>query len=201
MRPGRREEFHFARNGATRHAWCSLQPALLSPALRDSCERARAVQRLSGRLEALVEMGLSVPRHPASQALAEALGVAALEEYVLAGRLGRDARPEPDALWRALEWAAQSGDRPADLSAMARVAGVSKTQLAKLFRAHLGTTPMRHVWKARTERGVQLLRETGLSVAEAAYRCGFKTPFHFSRCVRQHFGAAPREVRRTRGDE
>jgi AraC-like DNA-binding protein len=195
--PERREDFRFSRTGPTRHWWCSVGPGVLSAALRERCARAPAVQPLGRRLEALVELGLSVPRHAgaASDPLVEALGLAALEEYVFTGGAARDTGAEPDALWRALEWIAELGEAPADLAAMARAAGVSRSQLAKLFRVHLGTTPMRHVWKTRTEHGVQLLRETGLSVAEAAYRCGFQTPFHFSRCVRQHFGAAPRDLR------
>jgi AraC family transcriptional regulator of arabinose operon len=199
FQPGRREEFRFSVKGPTHHAWCSVRPGLVSGSLRDACARAPAVQRLSRRLEMLVELGLSVPRHAGgiSDPLIEALGLAALQEYVFFGRMGRDAAPEPDALWRALEWTAQLGDRPADVATMARASGVSASQLTKLFRVHLDTTPMRHVWKTRTERGVQLLQETGLSIAEAAYRCGFQTPFHFSRCVRLHFGAAPREVRKS----
>lgn len=197
--PGRREEFRFSPRGPTRHWWCSARPESLSTALRERCARAPAMQPLSRRLQLLVELGLSVPRaDAASDPLIDALGVAALEDYVFTGGSGLDATPEPDALWRALEWATQLGDAPADLATMARAAGVSRSQLANLFREHLGTTPMRHVWKTRTERGVQLLRETGLSVAEVAYRCGFRTPFHFSRCVRQHFGAAPRDVREQR---
>lgn len=198
--PGRREEFQFSPQVPTHHWWCSLRPPLLSVTLRKRCAQAPAVQPLSRRLQLLVEQGFSVPPRAgtASEPLLEALGVAALEDYIFTGGAGSHTVPEPDALWRALEWIAQLGDAPAELGAMARAAGVSRSQLANLFRAHLGTTPMRHVWKTRTENGVQLLRETGLSVAEAAYRCGFRTPFHFSRSVRQHFGAAPREVRTSR---
>ena len=54
---------------------------------------------------------------------------------------------------------------------------------------------MRYVWEARTRRGAQLLRETGLTVSEIAYRCGFQTPFHFSRWVKQVHGMSPKEFR------
>lgn len=196
--PGRREVFQFAPDRPTHHAWCSVAPSLISAPLQSACERAPTVQALDRRLETLVELGLSVPRHagPTADPLVEALGVAALESYVFSGRMGSAGEsPPPDALWRALEWTAQLGDQPADGAAMARVAGVSSSQLAKIFRQHLGTTPMRHVWRVRTERGAQLLRETGLSVSEVAYRCGFQTPFHFSRWVRRQFGMSPKQWR------
>ncbi len=35
-----------------------------------------------------------------------------------------------------------------------------------------------------------------MTVAEIAYRCGFKDPFHFSRLVKKLQGLPPREVRR-----
>jgi len=57
------------------------------------------------------------------------------------------------------------------------------------------TTPMRHVWKARHRARRAAFAGDGLSVAEAAYRCGFQTPFHFARCVRTHFGDSPSRVR------
>ena len=49
---------------------------------------------------------------------------------------------------------------------------------------------------ARLEQGVQLLRHTGLNVREIAFRCGFASPFHFSRLVKARHGAAPRELRK-----
>jgi AraC-like DNA-binding protein len=36
-----------------------------------------------------------------------------------------------------------------------------------------------------------MLRETGLSVSEAAYRSGFRNPFHFSRLVKAETGQTP----------
>jgi AraC-like DNA-binding protein len=198
LRPGHRETFRFSAMRPTRHAWCSVQSALLPSHLREACETAPELQPLQRRLETLLQLGLSVPRHVGAESdpLVEALALAALEEFVFTARAGRGAAPEPDALWRAMEWVANLGDEPASLAAMAQAADVSASQLAKLFRTHLRTTPMRYVWKTRTERGVQLLQETGLSVAETAYRCGFQTPFHFSRWVRHHFGASPSELRR-----
>jgi len=145
-----------------------------------------------------MELGLSLPRAAGELApgLVESLGLATLQEYLFAGE--RTAAPEPaepDALRRALEWIGQEGERATNLPALAREAGVSPAQLVKLFRRHLGTTPIRHVWDVRTRRGAQLLRETGLTVGEVAFRCGFRTPFHFSRWVKELFGVSPRVLR------
>lgn len=199
FRPGRREFFQLAERRKTHHTWCSVHPSLVAPALATACAGAPEVLPVSRRFEQLMELGLSLPRAAGESApgLVESLGLAALQEYLFAGQRAPAAETdEPDALRRALEWIGQEGHHATDLATLARESGVSPAQLVKLFRRHLGTTPIRHVWETRTRRGAQLLRETGLTVGEIAFRCGFQTPFHFSRWVRELYGLAPRELRR-----
>ena len=115
-------------------------------------------------------------------------------------RVGRGLRP----VARLLDWLGEHGAEPVDLATLAKVAGVSAAQLVRVCKRELGETPLRYVWRVRTTRGVQLLRDTGLTVGEIAWRCGFQTPFHFSRWVRALEGVGPREVRRgawRRGEE
>lgn len=196
--PGPQELFSFAPDRKSHHTWCSLHPTLLAAESAMAGQAAPAVLPMSRRFAQLMEMGLSLPHWAASGApgLVEALGIATLQEYLFSGRRETEQRTdEPDALRRALEWINQEGSEPVDLPALARIAGVSSAQLVKLFRRHLGTTPLRHVWETRTRRGVQLLRETGLTVGEVAHRCGFQTPFHFSRWVKQLHGVSPKAVR------
>jgi AraC family transcriptional regulator of arabinose operon len=198
FRPGRREFFRFSAQRKAHHTWCSVHPSLATGALARTCETAPEVLPVTRRFEQLMELGLSLPRLAGERApgLVESLGLATLQEYLFAGeRVGETGPDEPDALRRALEWIGQDGHQAVDLPALAREAGVSPAQLVKLFRRHLGTTPIRHVWEARTRRGAQLLRETGLTVGEVAFRCGFQTPFHFSRWVRELFGVSPRALR------
>jgi AraC-like DNA-binding protein len=199
FQPGHRELFRFAENRRTHHSWCSFAPAHVPADLAQRCAATVPVQPISDRLAQLIELGLGLGRtfRPHPGPLAVALGRAALEEYVFAAGRSTAAAAEdpPDALARALDWIGQQGAEPIDLPSLARIAGVSPAQLVKLFRRHLGTTPIRHVWETRTQRGVALLCETGLSVAEVAHRCGFQTPFHFSRWVREVGGRSPRELR------
>lgn len=198
FRPGRREFFRLSERRKTHHTWCAVHPSLVSAELAAICTRAADVLPVTRRFEQLMELGLSLPRAVGERApgLVETLGLAALQEYLFAGERSAVPEPdEPDALRRALEWIGQEGEQATDLPALAREAGVSPAQLVKLFRRHLGTTPIRHVWEVRTRRGAQLLRETGLTVGEVAFRCGFQTPFHFSRWVRELFGVSPRALR------
>ena len=198
FRPGRREFFQLSERRKTHHTWCAVHPSLVSAELAARCARAADVLPVTRRFEQIMELGLSLPRAAGERApgLVESLGLAALQEFLFAGERAAVPEPdEPDALRRALEWIGSEGEHATDLPALARQAGVSPAQLVKLFRRHLGTTPIRHVWEVRTRRWAQLLRETGLTVGEVAFRCGFQTPFHFSRWVRELFGVSPRALR------
>jgi AraC family L-rhamnose operon regulatory protein RhaS len=72
---------------------------------------------------------------------------------------------------------------------------VSRKTLIQKFRRDFKTTPARYLWRLRTERGIEMLTKTGLTIAEIAYNCGFQNPFHFSRRVKEQQGISPKEVR------
>jgi transcriptional regulator GlxA family with amidase domain len=67
-------------------------------------------------------------------------------------------------------------------------AGVSRNTLITWFRTELQVTPARYLWRLRAERGIAMLAETGNTIAEIAYACGFRAPFHFSRHVKSLAG-------------
>jgi AraC-like DNA-binding protein len=199
LRPGRREYFRFSEKRRTHHTWCAINPGVVDRELGRACAQAPAVLPVSHRLAQLMELGLGLPKTAgdAAPGLVESLGLAALHQYVFDARVRSDMREEPDALRRMLEWVGLHAAEPADLSRLAKIAGVSPAQLVKVCKRHLGVTPVRALWEARTRHGVRLLRDTGLTVGEVAFRCGFQTPFHFSRWVRALTGESPRAVRAT----
>lgn len=197
FRPGHAEHFFFSEKRRTHHTWCSIHPSLVDRELKNACARAPDVIRVSHRFAQLMELGLGLPKMAGHEApgLVEALGLAALREYVFDAQSRAGTRDEPDALRRLLEWFGLHAAEPADLPALAKIAGVSPAQLVKLCKRHLGVTPVRALWEARTRQGVRLLCDTGLTVSEIGFRCGFQTPFHFSRWVRTMTGTNPRTVR------
>lgn len=198
LRPGGRESFAFSTERKSHHTWCALRPDIVNAELRAACAQTAPVLPVTHRFEQLMELGLAMPLTAGTQShgLIDALGLAVLQAYLFTdARQQRRATDEPDTLRRALAWVGQEGHERTDLPTMAAAAGVSPTQLVNLFKRHLGTTPLRYVWETRTRRGAQLLRETGLTVGEVAFRCGFQTPFHFSRWIKQLYGVAPKELR------
>jgi len=77
------------------------------------------------------------------------------------------------------------------LTAIARAAALSTSQLCRVFRAECGTTPMKYLTKVRVARACDLLRKTGQSIKEVAAAVGFSDPLHFSRVFRRSQGLPP----------
>lgn len=109
-------------------------------------------------------------------------------------------KPQPVPVRKAILWAAQTMDRspesPITLDQLAHAAAVTPKHLCRLFTTALGVSPMHSLRLMRLERSVSMLGRSNLSIKEIAARCGFASPFHFSRAFRQTFGKPPRVVRR-----
>lgn len=204
LKPGRRERFEFARETRTHHSWCAVAPASVDPALARQLESAPALLPLTTRMAQLIEIGLGGPESgdPVSESGAtggwfDSLGETCLRTYLLEAGSGAKT-PVPEPLARAKAALETRFAEPLSVESLAAIASVSPHHLVRLFARHFKTTPARMLWKLRLERGIQMLADTGLTVAEIAYRVGFQNPFHFSRKVKQATGASPREWRKER---
>ena len=202
LEPGRREFFTFAPAGPTHHGWCSARPGVLAARLEARLAAAAREGKkavISARLAQLLEIAFPIPQ-PAVDLLAS-LARTVFEEFLCAVEAGAPdpvRPPLPAAVRRARDFIDAHYPEPVDLARLGRAAGVAPKHLGKLFRQHLGVTPVRHLWQVRTARGAQLLTETGLTLGEIAGRVGFQNPFHFSRLIRQEFGVSPRQLRAER---
>ncbi len=197
MLPGRREHFRFTPDAETHHTWCAVHPSVTPDDLKHQLAELPACQMASGRLRALIEMGLNAP---ASEIAAVAgilrhLGLTVLYQYAFDAEAAHLKEAQPEALRAAQLFINEHLAESLTLRAVARAAYITPPHLIRLFRQHLGTTPARYWWQLRLDRGVELLRETGLPIAEVARRTGFRNPFHFSRMVRQRYQMSPRALR------
>ena len=202
MLPGRREYFHFARDNITHHSWCAVRPDAVPESLRHRLLAAPPLQVLTSRMHGLIEFGLSLPASAGTTAddLVEHLGLSALYEFLFETEESHHEEAQPKALRLALEYIDGHLADQVSLKEISGAAYVTPQHLIRLFRQHLTTTPSHYLWQVRLARGVELLRATGLSVAEIAQRTGFRNPFHFSRLVKQRYGAPPRQLRRQAWD-
>jgi AraC-like DNA-binding protein len=81
---------------------------------------------------------------------------------------------------------------------IARLVGVSRRQLERLFKQHLDTLPSKHYLEMRLAHARTLLQESSQSILQVGLACGFSSGPHFSSTYRAHFGMTPREERSRR---
>ena len=79
---------------------------------------------------------------------------------------------------------------PPPLAALGRLAGLSPEHFHRRFRALIGVTPFAYMLRLRMTRARRLLH-AGMSVKEAADRCGYEDPLYFSRVFHRCFGRRP----------
>jgi len=66
------------------------------------------------------------------------------------------------------------------LAALAALAHVSERSLLRHFRTATGLTPHQYLLRLRLNQAARLLRESDASIADIAWRCGFRDSNHFS---------------------
>lgn len=86
-------------------------------------------------------------------------------------------------------------EEPLATDDIARLVGLSRRQLERLFKKHLGTVPSRRYLELRLGRARTLLREARYSLVEIGLMCGFSSGSHFSSSYSAMFGVTPREER------
>lgn len=94
--------------------------------------------------------------------------------------------------------AARYSDSRLGVSAIAKAASLSPSQLRRLFRREMGLTPMKFLVGMRIMQGRVLLEQTSLRIGEVAANVGFVDPLYFSRLFRAASGCSPQAYRRQR---
>ncbi len=105
--------------------------------------------------------------------------------------------PKRNRILRLLHHLDRNYHRPAKLSELAQLCGVSESTLARGFRAATGDSLTDYLVKLRLEKGAALLRENEWSVQEVARRVGFRSSGYFSRMFRRKFKITPHEYRQS----
>ncbi|MCU0376916.1 MAG: ATP-binding protein [Bacteroidales bacterium] len=87
-------------------------------------------------------------------------------------------------------------DEGFDIHRLSNEMAMSRTQLYRKFRSLTNMAITEYMRYLRLQRAKQMLNETTLTVAETAYRTGFKNVSHFSRVFKREFGENPSTVRK-----
>lgn len=153
---------------------------------------APGVRRVPAAAEALV--GLAVRELAGSQdpgrldllaGLLTSYLAEATPETRTPARGARDQLAYADSLLRA------HLDRPFAAGELADALFISPGYLRQIFQRAYGHGPMHHLLRLRVEHAQRLLRDDALTVEQVATRCGFASPFHFSRVFTRLAGTPP----------
>lgn len=83
--------------------------------------------------------------------------------------------------------------QPPELTALAKMAGISQTKMKQLFKQTYGDTIYNYYQNQRMQEAGFLLKHAGYSVSEAGYHLGFSNLSHFSRLFEKHYGITPKK--------
>lgn len=133
---------------------------------------------------------------PLARRLAARLGLAGLRAHD--ERVAEQPAPHalmPPRLAEALALMQANLAEPLPTDDVARLVGLSRRQLERLFKQHLDSLPSRHYLQLRLQRSRELLQRSGQSILQVALACGFASGAHFSNAYRAAFGCTPRDER------
>ncbi|MDR2314394.1 MAG: helix-turn-helix domain-containing protein [Spirochaetaceae bacterium] len=89
----------------------------------------------------------------------------------------------------------REGGRDIQLTNVAEAAGISAVHLSRLFREHLQTTFINYLTSLRIGEAERLLRESAVSVKEAAYAVGYQDPNYFTKIFKKIRGVLPTDIK------
>jgi len=189
LRPGAIEHYQFSPVTETTHSWIHFWSAADDAGLLERAAALEPVFHILPTVARLLQelLDRKAPPGPLLTLRAYEILYRVLEESVVVS--------EATTLDDALTFIEQHLVDDLDTERLARGALVSRAHLFRLFRAGLDVTPVEYLWERRVQLAIELLQETGLSVAAIAERTGFKTPKHLARRVRAATGMTPVQVR------
>ncbi|HPB87040.1 MAG TPA: AraC family transcriptional regulator [Thermotogota bacterium] len=74
--------------------------------------------------------------------------------------------------------------------------GEKESQYIRKFKTYAGEPPYAFQKRLRMERGIHLLRKTGLRICDIAAECGYESQEAFSKAFKKSFGLTPKDLRR-----
>lgn len=207
-RPGMRDGFTWDPTRPTRHGFIHFHrnPGLVSGDLppESTWPLARRLGAGDVLLPLLHHLGWLRDEHPPGwESLAQSALAHALAAFIHGSAGG--AEPSQDPLNPLIErviggmqqrWSHGPMVVPS-LTALAKLAGVSRAHLVRVFRRECGATPVEALRLLRLDRAANLLARTNEDVTAIADRCGFANAFHFSRSFRSVYRQPPSAFRQS----
>lgn len=182
----------------TRVSWCEAVFPKLGEGERDTLADIPKKLPVSRRMLEFHRMGLSLEFGGGDEevALSATIGRALFQEYVYQAHIVKREKPIHKSALRAKFFIEQNITTPCTLTDIATYSNASPQYLTRVFKRDIGQTPVAYLWTIRSQKGMQMIRNSGLSVSEIAFSCGYENANHFSRHIKEKFGSTPTEIRR-----
>lgn len=152
-----------------------------------------AVDRLTAMLDEIIT-ALEQDQSPARLVATAGMAWKLLTTLAVDRRLPEQGTP----LQQAMKFLEDRADGAIRLPELAKVVGVSSSQLSKLFREATGGGVLAHHTALKMARARLLLDTTELSIAEVGREIGLADQFYFSRQFRRLHGVSPSAYRAER---
>ena len=188
---------------ATTHWRCTAKLAELYPQITVEpdvlfVDEGRIIT--SAGASAGLDMCLHLIRRDHGQAVAAQSARLAVAPLSRDGGQAQFIRHEPpvsrSSLATLIEWMTANLDKPLDVDALARQAGMSPRTFARRFREQTGTTPLQCLLAMRIQRAQELLEESHMSIDQITMLAGFDSMVTFRTRFRSLVGLTPTEYRR-----
>ncbi|MDG5816521.1 AraC family transcriptional regulator [Chitinispirillales bacterium ANBcel5] len=82
------------------------------------------------------------------------------------------------------------------LADLSRVACLSPSHFARLFKTETGLSPGDYILKTRLDCAKRMIRAGDYCISEIALRCGFNSSSYFSHCFRREFSQSPLQFKK-----
>jgi len=191
-------QYDFRKNIDTRISWCEATLPVNPQNLLETLSLLPKKLPVSRRMLDLHRMGLGFQYEQGDQAqiMEASIGRTLFQEYVYQAQILQRKKPIHKSTLRAKLFMEQNIATHCTLTDIAIYANATPQYLTRVFKRDLGQTPIAYLWTIRSQKALQLIRNSGLSVSEIAFSCGYENANHFSRHIKEKFGATATELRR-----
>ncbi len=102
----------------------------------------------------------------------------------------------PSTLYSVIDYMRRNLDKKITVSQLSKAAGISETQLFRLFKINLNESPLAYFNSMKLKRAAELLRHTLIPLKEIAFSLGYVEPAYFTNQFKKAMGMSPREYRK-----
>ncbi|WP_303924802.1 helix-turn-helix domain-containing protein [Draconibacterium sediminis] len=82
------------------------------------------------------------------------------------------------------------------VSELADLMNMSRSSLLRKIKTHTQLSASQFIRQVRVTKGLEMLKQTSLTVAEISFQVGFGNTSYFIKCFREQYGYSPGEVRK-----